>query len=172
MKTRTFLVICAMFMATFFSEAQTQKEIRKQKAAEDFVKTLELVESGQFHFVAERAYPSGGKSVDLTSRSNLVEIKDENARGDLAFFGRATNVGYDTDGGGIKFDGEIMNKKLKLKENKNQIELSFSVKGTRDQYSCHFIISSDGSASLSINSNNRSTISYQGSISAITVEIP
>ena len=38
MKTRTFLVICAMFMATFFSEAQTQKEIRKQKDAEDFVK--------------------------------------------------------------------------------------------------------------------------------------
>ena len=172
MKTRTFLVICTMLMATCFSEAQTQKEIRKQKAAEDFVKTMELVESGRFHFVAERAYPSSGRSIDLTTRSNLLEIKDENASGDLAFFGRATNVGYDTDGGGIKFDGEMMNKKLKVKENKNQIILSFSVKGLRDQYSCHFVISSDGSASLSINSNNRSTISYRGLISPITVENP
>lgn len=172
MKTRTFLVICAMLMTTFFSEAQTQKEIRKQKAAEDFVKTLKLVESGQFRFVAGHALPSGGGSINLTSRSNLVEIKDENASGDLAFFGNARNAGFDPDGGGIKFDGEMMDKKLKVKENKNQINMSFSVRGTGDLYNCYFNISSAGSTSLSVNSNNRSGISYQGTISAIPDEIP
>ena len=172
MKTRTFLVICAMLMTTFFSEAQTQKEIRKQKAAEDFAKTLELVESGQFHFLAEHALPIGGGRINLAARPNLVEINDENARGDLAFFGTARNAGYSTDGGGIKFDGQMKDKILKVKEKKNQIELSFSVRGKQDLYTCYFNISSSGSVSLSVISNNRSRISYQGSIFAIPAEIP
>ena len=53
MKTRALLTITALILATFLSGAQTQTELRQQKAAEDFVKTLDLVESGQFRFVAD-----------------------------------------------------------------------------------------------------------------------
>jgi len=132
----------------------------------------ELIGSGNFRFTADRAFPSGGGSIDMISRPNKVEIRDGNAQGDLAYFGQARNIGYDADGGGIKFDGEMTNTSMKVKERKNLVNYSFSVKGTRDQFNCYLTVSPDGSGTLSVSSNLRNTISYQGRISPMEKEIP
>jgi hypothetical protein len=89
------------------------------------------------------------------------------------FFGTARNAGFDTKGGGgIEFDDEMMRKKIKIREKKNMIILSFSIKGNRDTFTCFFSIISDGSAHLSVSSNNKSPIQYQGWISDIPSELP
>jgi hypothetical protein len=141
----------------------------QQETVADFTDILELIESSNFRFKADWAFPQGGRSVDLTSRPNEMEVKGENASADLAFFGRARNVGYDP-GGGIKFDGEMTNKKIKVKEKKDKVMLSFTVRGERDSFSCYLTVTGKGNANLSINSNQRSTISYSGRIFALPGE--
>ena len=75
---------------------------------------------------------------------------------------------FSTHGGGIKFDGEMMNKEIKVK--KKKVILSFKMKAPGDQYSCFLTITPSGSATLSISSNNKSSISYNGAVTAIEEE--
>lgn len=152
MKMRSLITIIVLSISGLALQAQELEDMEK------------LVESGNFLFIADRAFPSGGSSVDLLNRPNEVEFSGENARGHLAYFGRSHNAAsaYTQDGGGIRFDGEMMKKDIKTK--KKKIMLSFTMKGDRDQYSCFLSISASGSASLSVNSNNQSSINYNGVI--------
>ena len=155
MRTRTFLLIIVLSITAVATEAQEIVDIEK------------LVESGKFLFTADRAFPSGGRTVDLMNRANKVEFNGDDARGDLAFFGNATNASaaYSSDGGGIKFDGEMTNKQIKVK--KKKVILSFKIKAPGEQYICSLSISPSGSATLAISSNNKSSISYNGAVKAI-----
>ena len=158
MRTRTFFLIIVLSTTALTSHAQEIADIEK------------LVESGKFLFTADRAFPSGGRTVDLMNRANKVEFNGDDARGDLAFFGNATNASaaYSSDGGGIKFDGEMTNKQIKVK--KKNIILSFKIKAPGEQYICSLTISPSGSATLAISSNNKSSISYNGTVTAIVEE--
>jgi len=156
--------ISAWFMLLLITQVNAQDKAQPSQIPAETSDPLELVESGSFMFKADRALPSGAGSIDVTTRPNKVEVIDEIAKGDLAFFGSNTMAAYNPEGGGIKFDGEIKNKKIKKKEKRNQLILSFSVQGKGDNYSCIFTITQSGSASLTINSNHRSTISYNGRI--------
>ena len=73
--------------------AQSKKELRKQKAAEEFNNTRNLIESGVFRFVPQRAIPTGGRSVDVTSQNAYLNVSNDSAKADLPFFGRAGDVG-------------------------------------------------------------------------------
>ena len=158
MRTRTFLLIIVLSSTAVVTQAQEIEDLE------------EFVESGKFLFTADRAFPSGGPSVNLINRSNKVEFNGDTAKGDLAYFGKAHNasVAYSADGGGIKFDGEMMNKEIKVK--KKNVILSFKMKAPGDQYSCSLTITSSGSATLSISSNNKSSISYNGAVTAMEEE--
>ena len=158
MKTRIFLLIIVLSITAVAAQAQEIEDIE------------ELVESGKFLFTADRAFPIGGPSVNLISRPSKAEFNGDNAKGDLAYFGKAHNasVAYSADGGGIKFDGEMMNKEIKVK--KKNVILSFKMKAPGDQYSCSLTITSSGSATLSISSNNKSSISYNGAVTAMEEE--
>ena len=81
----------------------------------------------------------------------------------MPFFGRAFNVAYGGDGG-IKFEG--VPKNVKLEKKKKGYTINATVKGNNDVYNLMFYVFFDGSATLSINSNNRAPISYNGEISA------
>jgi hypothetical protein len=150
--------------------AQSKRELRKQQAAQEFLATESLVESGSFRFEAKRAHPTGMRSIDLTGNVGFAEISDGSAIGDLPFFGRAGSVGYSPEAGGIKFEGEMEGVTLSVNEKKQNISLTFSVKSGRDQYKCIFTIAGRNSVSLGISSNFRNQISYDGLISALEKE--
>jgi len=158
MRTRTFFLIIVLSTTAFTSQAQEIADIEK------------LVESGKFLFTADRALPSGGRTVDLMNRANKVEFNGDNAKGDLAYFGKAhtASAAYSSDGGGIKFDGEMMNKEIKVK--KKKVILSFKMKAPGEQYICSLTSTPSGSATLSISSTNKSSISYNGTVTAIEEE--
>ena len=166
MKTNILLLAIACLIVMPL-HAQSKKELKKQKAAEEFTETRSLVESGSFHFDADRALPSRGRSIDLFSHSAFVEISNDSAWADLPYFGRAHGVAYSAESVGIKFEGPMEGVKLDVKENKNKIILTFSVKGGRDQYKCIYTITGKNSTTLGITSNLREQISYDGRISAI-----
>jgi hypothetical protein len=166
MKTTIFLLAIAG-LTVLPLEAQSRKELRKQKAAEEFAATLELVETGRFRFNAIRAHPTGTRSLDISNQLAFAEVTDSLARADLPFFGTAGNVGYSAESGGIKFEGEMRGVNLSVNENRQRMTLSFSVKSGRDLYNCVFNISGRNAASLGITSNLRSQISYDGRLSPV-----
>ena len=170
MKTNILLlaITCLMAMPLY---AQSKKELKKQKAAEEFAKTRSLVESGSFHFVALRALPSRGRTIDLATHNAFAGISNDSASADLPYFGRAHGgVAYSPESGGIKFVGPMEGVNLSVNEKKSRINLKFSVKSARDQYKCIYTIMGSGSATLGITSNLRSQISYDGRISTIKKE--
>ena len=63
--------------------------------------------------------------------------------------------------------------KYELTENdkKKRLTIKFKVKGKDDTYNCILTVSSMENVSLSINSNKRESISYQGTISSLPDEM-
>ncbi|TRX64261.1 DUF4251 domain-containing protein [Carboxylicivirga sp. M1479] len=143
------------------------KKSKKEKRMEQFTETKKLVDSKQFIFVPDRAFPQGGRSIDLTTNYGFVKIMDSETEGDMPFFGRGFSVPYG-GGEGIKFDKtSIENEEIEINEKKMRLTYSFEARGDNDTYRISMDISYGGSTSVSVTSNNRSHISYNGSISKI-----
>jgi len=158
------ILFLALILSSSNIEAQKKKE-REIKKNEAFEKTKALVDSAQFIYVPNRAFPQGYQSVDLTSNYGFIKITDNNAEGDMPFFGRGFQAHYGNEGG-IKFNGSMENKKIDINEKKRTITYSFEVKD-KDTFRISMEIGYDGNASVSVTSNNRSHISYQGKIDKI-----
>lgn len=140
------------------SKRQFKEEIKLEKQKQ----TTLLIHSKEFIFVAETVMPQGGRIINLTSNDYTVEFHPDLIKSDLPFFGRAfSGVAYGGDGG-IKFAGKP--KEFRIEKRKKAHEIKVAVKGERDTYSLLLSVYFDGTANLSINSNNRSTISYSGTI--------
>ncbi len=142
-----------------------QKKNKKESRMEEYAETKKLIDTRQFTFVANRAYPQGGRSIDLTTNYGFVKIMGEETEGDMPFFGRGYSVPYGGNGG-IKYDKTpVEDEKIEFNEKKMRISYRFEAKGKTDTYQIVMDIASNGNATLSITSNNRSHISYSGEIS-------
>jgi hypothetical protein len=167
MKARvTILVlILSIVMTTGFSQDKTRSELKEERKLEKQKQIETMVNSKNFVFVAQTAMPSGMEAVNLSLNQNYIKFQPDQIDSYMPFFGRAySGVGYGTDSG-LHFKG-IPNKfAVEKKEKFFQVDLV--VKGESDTFSLSLSVGFEGSASLSISSNNRSTISYQGEISAL-----
>jgi len=90
----------------------------------------------------------------------------------MPYFGRAFSGGYSSSDGGIKFDSNMKTYDVTKNDKKRRITIKFEVKGTDDTYKCTLIVSGLNSASLSVISNKRQSISYTGMISELEKEKP
>jgi hypothetical protein len=169
MKTKLsilFVLICFLSFPVFAQE-KTKKELKAERAAAKQKEIEALIDSKNFVFEAKRVTPRGGRLIDLDYNTYFLKFNTENTTCDLPFFGRGYNVGYNSDGG-IKFEGVPEN--IKVEKKKNSYNFKASVKGKDDYYDLMFTIFFDGSTTLSVNSNNRASIFYDGDISAPKTE--
>jgi hypothetical protein len=160
----SFLIMMSLLMTSAFSQEKSKKEIKEEQKLEKQKQIEAMVNSKEFVFVARYANPSGGRQVDLTTNPNYVKYNPELLDGDMPFFGRAySGAGYGGEGG-IKFKDKP--KTFTVEKGKKNFQIDAEVRGESDTYRLSLSVSFEGSASLSIISNNRGTISYQGEISA------
>jgi hypothetical protein len=83
----------------------------------------------------------------------------------MPFFGRAfSGVGYSSDAG-LNFEGKP--EEFSIEKGKKNYQIRVVVKGNNDTYRLTLSVYFEGGATLYINSNNRSSISYSGTISEI-----
>ncbi|MDA6072721.1 DUF4251 domain-containing protein [Flavobacterium sp. AC] len=165
MKTKLslLLVLVCLLAAPVYAQQKTKKEL---KAESDLKKQSEieaLIDAKNFVFEAQKVNPQGGRLIILNNNSYFLNFNTEKTTCDLPFFGRAFNVPYGGDGG-IKFEGVPEN--IKVEKKKKNYTLRATVKGKDDVYDLIFSIFFDGGATLSVNSNNRASISYDGEIRA------
>nr|WP_321451720.1 DUF4251 domain-containing protein [uncultured Carboxylicivirga sp.] len=170
MKTILSLLIIGFvgFIQPQYINSQNKKN-KQEKRLEEFAETLKLVESGNFIFVPDRAFPQGGRSIDLTTNYGFLKIISETADSDMPYFGRAFQANYGSNDGGMKFKGDMIDKKMEINDKKKSIQFTFEVKD-KDSYKVRMDISYGGSTSVGITSNNRSFISYNGKISELEEE--
>lgn len=165
MCTQKISVLMMAILLAGYAPATAQKENKKD---EQFKEMTALVEGGRYIFTVRSVQPTGGRSISTTSAYTL-EARDSTFKAYLPYFGRSYQSSYGGDGG-IEFDARAENLKLSLNEKKRMVSVQFDVRGERDRYSLFLSVGSSGYASLSINSQNRQPISYQGLVSPLKEE--
>jgi hypothetical protein len=157
-----FILACSMAVHSQESTKSNQSEVRRIKNRKQVEK---IVNAKEFIFVARIAIPSGMQSVNLPSGQNYVKFEPELIDSNLPFFGTANfGVGYGTDPA-LHFKGKPDVFTI-IKQEKNYL-VNVVFKGESDIFKLSITIGFEGNASLTITSNKRSTISYQGEISPI-----
>jgi hypothetical protein len=156
------LVICVLVSTSTYAQEKSKKQIKEEKK-EALKKEVEnLVNSKNFIFIAETAFPAGYRSVTLSSSSYSVEFHPDLIISNLPYFGRTYNAGAAFGDAGLKFEGPPTEYSLETTKKKHEIRTV--VKGLTDNYQIILLVSFDSSASLSVVSNNRNSISYNGQI--------
>ncbi|MEL1254417.1 DUF4251 domain-containing protein [Flavobacterium sp. DGU38] len=153
-----FLVFPVLAQEKSKKQLKAERELQKQKEIEA------MIDSKNFVFEAQKAMPQGGRLLNLDYNTYFLKFNETKTTCDLPFFGRAFNVPYGGGDGGIKFEGVPEN--IQIEKKKKSYNVKATVKGKEDVYDLLFSVYFDGGTSLSVNSNNRAFISYDGEIHA------
>lgn len=163
-----FSLICTLVLVFSFTgsiaQEKTKKQLKEEKKLEKQNQTSLLVNSKEFVFEAKMMVPQGARSVVLTDYY-AVEFHLDSIKSDLPFFGRGfSGIGYGGDSA-MRFEGKP--EKFSIEKTKKAYVVKTEVKTEQDYFSLLLSVNFDGSAYLSITSNNRSSISYNGDIKAL-----
>jgi len=162
---QAFFMAVTVFAIKGVSQEKSKKEVKAEKKLEQQKRIEELVDSKTFVFVARTALPSGGRAINLTTNPNYVNFYPELIDGNMPFFGRYfAGGGYgDTPGLTFKEKPEVFS----VVKKKKNFQINAKVKGESDRYQLSLVVGFEGSSSLTITSNKRAAIRYQGTISAL-----
>jgi len=159
------LFIFILGIQTSFAQKLTSKERKEQKAAE----IKQLVESGEFVFIARFANPMSGPKIDLTSIYDL-KFKDDSVEAWLPYYGRAYQAPYADRDGGIKFKTKVDQIETSFNERKKSYQINFEVKDQRDTYKMNLLVGLSGYGNLNVNMNHRQSISFSGIVEGLSEE--
>lgn len=160
-----FLLLLLLAVTASFAQKKTRKQLREVRKIEKQKQTAALVDMKSFIFVARTAMPQGFNTIDLTLNPNYVQFEPDKIKSKMPFFGIAySGIGYGRDVG-LHFEGRPQ--KFTVKKSKKAYQIDVSVKGETDFYHLLLTVFFEGNATLSVNSNNRSSISYNGEIRPI-----
>lgn len=161
-------VVMALIVTNGFAQEKSKKELKEEKKIEKQKQVEAMMNAKAFDFVGRTAMPTGYKTVNLTTTTNYVKFQPELIDSYMPFYGRAfSGVGYGGDEG-MKFTGKP--EEFSITKGKKNYQVNATVKGEKDTFRLSMSVSFEGSASLTITSNNRSVISYSGEIKAPEVK--
>ena len=137
------------------------------------------LEKREFYYNATRAFPMGNDAMNIMNSFpggnsgrilNLdpgygFSLKKDSLSVYLPYFGRAFNVNpADANKGGLNFDSKVFTISETATRKGNKL-LIIKPQDTRENYVLNLEVFKNGSAFLSIQSNNRQPISFDGNIS-------
>ncbi len=155
------VVLIALLLSGFVASGQGLKEDKKQ---EKRTQIENLVASKSYAFIAQTAFPTGGRTINLTSVYS-VKISGDTVVSDLPYYGRAYVAPIDPMDGGIHFTSTRFAYDSKERK-KGGWEITILPKDTKDVRQMYLTISPDGYASLQVGSNNRQNINFSGYITS------
>lgn len=167
MKTRISMLVFLVAIAstTAYSQTTDRREKREEKKIENKTKREAIITAREFIFTAVTALPSGGPALNLTPGYYTVKFQPDLIDSYMPFFGNAySGVGYGADTG-LKFKGKP--EKFSVLKKAKIFQIDAEVKTDNDHFRLSLQAGSEGNATLTITSDNRSTISFQGDISAL-----
>ena len=168
MKTLVLSFFLSFSMLIGFGQEKTKQQIKEEQKLAKQKKVEALVESKEYEFEGDMAYPQGGRSISLTTNQNYLRFKNDSIYSEMPYFGRAYGGLPYGGGAGLSFKGLI--KKYSLTKGKKNFVIKGEVKDNSDNFSIILNVYYDGGASLTISSNNRDSINYRGEIQELKKE--
>lgn len=140
------------------------------KSSEDLDKLYNNINENGFQIDNEWVIPVGGNMISLVGNSNYIRFENDSVDIFLPFFGERYSGGtYGTSGGGIEYKGPARN--LEIEDNRdNKVIVKFNGKRGSELLDFYVTIYPNGTASTSVNSSERSSISYRGNIKELPEE--
>lgn len=171
MKTLKKLAFLVLVFIAFKVNAQTDKAT-----------TLRIVEEKNYVFVATNAIPTnstdisnvmrkmsgntGGATINLTGSSYDVQITKDSVVAYLPYYGRSYSAPINPEDNGYKFTAKNFTYNA-VKTKKGDWDISINTKDVKDNVRMTLNISAGGYATLSVVSNNKQSIMYNGYLSEI-----
>ena len=119
----------------------------------------EFLGKQSYQFIVRYVQPQGGRQRFITGNYTLQITKDR-VQADLPYFGRAYSAPIGSDGG-IKFNSTDFNYAANETGDGTR-ELTITLHDAGDVRTMFLRVYPGGAADLSVNSNNRQSISYRG----------
>ncbi|MGL5681470.1 MAG: DUF4251 domain-containing protein [Marinifilaceae bacterium] len=162
MKRIITLILC---VALGYGMAMAQGKKNKEKDNDNFKKVIELVEGGKFTIDINKVLPNGNMDLSRFNPRGEINVCDTTIKGNLPFFGRAYRVSPGSDGG-IRFDGTPIRSEWKIIQKRKHaiVDYQFTIREADDVLRFTIEIGTNSNCSVTLNSNNRQTISYLGVI--------
>lgn len=149
-------------------------------AQTDKATTTRIVDEKNFVFIATNAMPMNnteinnilnkmpggntGGNISLNGSSYDVQVSPDSVIAYLPYYGRAFSAPMGTDDNGFKFKAKNFTYKT-TKRKKGGWDILITTKDIRDNVRMVLSISENGYGTLSVNSNNKQSISYNGYLS-------
>ena len=166
MKTKfSVLMLVFLFLASYTNaQEKSKKEVKEEKKLALQKEVEMLVNTKEFVFIGQTAFPIGYKTVNLNVNSNYVKFYPDLIESFMPYFGKS--YGYGTGGNntdvGLKFKGKPTDYTVTTSK-KNHV-ITATIKDSNDTYTINIHVGFDGASTLSILCTNRSNISYGGQI--------
>lgn len=160
------LVLFVLFSAINsmgFAQDKSKKQVKQELRIENQTRIANLIDAREFVFIAKTANPQGFSPVGLTGEHNYIKFSPDLVESSLPFFGNVYgSYGFGSDEG-LKFEGKP--EEFAVKEGRKNYHITVRVNGAEGGvYRLILSISFDGNTAVSISSNNRSNISFNGMI--------
>jgi len=156
------ILLFAVTSLSFAQEIETdRRETRSERKKNKKEEVKNLLEDKTFVFKPTHALPMGGGNIYL-NHSYDAEVKGDTLISYLPFFGVAYHAEYGGRQSALDFTQPVEN--LDLKTTNKGYQVSVDVKNKMDHLTYTFFVSEQGSATLNVNSTNRQSISFYGSI--------
>ena len=141
------------------AQSRQEKKEAKEKAVS------EQIDSGRFRIQVNRAIPSGGGAVNLTS-PYFLELRGDSVISYLPYFGRAYSLPYG-GGEGMSFEAPASDYQLTY-DKKKTARIRFKTRTDEDLYTLDLRIFPGGSATIGVTPVHKQAIQYQGELSPTT----
>lgn len=153
------IVTTIFLISALFVGCKATEKLSKEEA---IAQTSERVENQHYTFMAQRAIPMGGKSINVSYNYTLKVSKDT-ISAYLPYFGRAYTAPLSNDEGGIKFTSTDFEYSISEK-NKGMWDVSIKTRDNQKRYQLSLSISENGTATLNVQDSRRQSITFYGQI--------
>ncbi len=160
-KVSIFIMLLSFVIGNNMALGQ-EKKSKQQRQQEQAAKIQKLIESHDYAFIAQKALPMSGRSLDLSTGYELRVSKDT-ITAYLPYFGRAYVAPMDNTQIGIQFESKEFEYNLE-KAKKDGWNVYITPRDGQKRYELILRVSSSGSASLAVNDDTRQSITFNGYI--------
>ena len=150
------------------SQFETLKELVAGKSFEISVATAYPMNTYAVIQVTSALLRNTGNApgrINVMANGDYIKIKGDTIQGELSYFGEVRNVGvYNPSDSGISFEGAPTSYEVTENEKKQSIRLEIDIKSKLERFTVVMELYPNNKATVFINSMNRTSIRYDGTV--------
>ncbi|MGL4332417.1 MAG: DUF4251 domain-containing protein [Bacteroidales bacterium] len=154
------ILFVSLLIIAFISCSSQYNIPKNDKQAATMTRVESALSSGNYTIRMSSATPSGGRFINLND-NYTISVRNDSVISYLPYYGRSYRAPMSPDESGIKLNDPIKDYTLTTSR-KGMFLVKIQVNNQYDTYTINMDISPTGNASVRVNSNNKTPISFYG----------